>query len=229
MVRKKAWVEMLTQTMRGLQSRAARAPWAQARHLEEPSDEALLDQARRGDARALDRLARRYQDVVYSVVLGMIRHPEDALDLTQDILVKAFGVLDRFAGRSAFRTWLFRIAINRCIDYRRRKSLSVVSLEDETLKSVGFEPVSRSDWGDPARTLDAKELEQEVLRAVDSLPEPLRTAVVLHDIEGMELGQLAEALGCRTGTAKSRLFRGRERIRRRITSLYSSTSANAGS
>lgn len=185
-----------------------------------PSDDVLVARARVGDREALDLLARRYQDHVYSIVLGMVHNPEDALDLAQDVLARAFGGLDRFAGRSGFYTWLYRIAVNRCIDFRRRKAPETVSLEDESLKAIGYEPEARSDYGDPVGALNAKELQREVERAVAALPDKLKVVVVLHDVEGLELGEVAQILGCRTGTAKSRLFRARERIRQRIAGLY---------
>ncbi|HEY3284811.1 MAG TPA: sigma-70 family RNA polymerase sigma factor [Armatimonadota bacterium] len=187
---------------------------------EVPSDEALVNRARHGESDALDTLVRRYQDQVYTIVLGMVHNAEDALDLTQDVFVRAFSGLERFAGRSGFYTWLYRIAVNRCIDHRRRKTPDTVSLDDEALRSVGYEPVSRSDYGDPVGSLQAKELEKEISRAVAALPDKLQTVVVLHDIEGLELAEIAQILGCRSGTAKSRLFRGRERIRQRISSVF---------
>jgi RNA polymerase sigma-70 factor (ECF subfamily) len=179
------------------------------------SDDALVARVRSGDRDAFALLVSRYQDRVYSIAHGFVRDPDDALDLVQDTFVKAFQALPRFRGGSSFYTWLYRIAVNNCKDFLRRRAVRpAVSLEDERLQDVGFEPVSADPHADPLGMAERKELCAAVRAAVAMLPEKLRIAVVLHDIEGIPQQEVAEILKCPLGTVKSHVFRGRNRLRK---------------
>jgi len=183
------------------------------------TDDALVARVCAGDRDAYAVLVSRYQDRLYSVTHSFVRDPEDALDLVQDTFVKAFQALPRFRGGSSFYTWIYRIAVNNCKDFLRRRAVRpAYSLEDEQLHDVGFEPVSADPEGDPAGTAERRELCAAVREAVARLPEKLRLAVVLHDIEGLPQQDVADILKCPLGTVKSHVFRGRARLRKLLGS-----------
>ncbi|MBI3945963.1 MAG: sigma-70 family RNA polymerase sigma factor [Armatimonadetes bacterium] len=177
-------------------------------------DDALVARARAGEQDAFETLVRRYQDRVYTIIHGFVRDPEDALDLTQDTFVKAYQALGRFRGGASFYTWVYRIAVNNCKDaLRRRASRPWLSLEDEHFQELGFEPAA-DPGNDPAEVVEADEMRVVVRRAVAMLPEKLRAAITLHDLEGIPQQEVARILGCPLGTVKSHVFRGRARLRK---------------
>jgi RNA polymerase sigma-70 factor, ECF subfamily len=178
------------------------------------TDEAVVERVLNGETDAFGILVQRYQDRVYSAIRNYVGHGEDALDLTQDVFVKAFAGLNSFRGNSAFYTWLYRIAMNTAVDFlRKRPALRMASLDDEVLREIGFEPIAKDPMSDPERT--ACELIQAgVLRnAIAKLSHKLKTALVLHDIEGLSQEEVAEILNCPVGTVKSRVSRARMEIR----------------
>jgi RNA polymerase sigma-70 factor (ECF subfamily) len=196
----------------GRSHRSAQEPIAPA---EEPPDAILVREARGGDSGAYGELVRRYQDRVYTITYGLIQNHEDALDLTQDVFLRAHGSLRQFREESVFYTWLYRIVLNACIDYNRRKKRSPqpCSLDDPVLGETGFEPSDGRTAHQPDRALENKELGRLLRRAIERLPEPQRIAVVLHDIEGLQHKEIATLLNCPIGTVKSRIQRGRNELR----------------
>ena len=181
-------------------------------------DSILVREARGGDAGAYGELVRRYQDRVYTLIYGLIQNHDDALDLSQDVFVRAHRSLNQFREEAVFYTWLYRIALNACIDFNRRKRRSVepFSLDGDLLSDVGFEPSDRRPSSQPERALENKELGRLLRRAIAGLPEPLRVAVVLHDIEGLQQKEIAALLNCPIGTVKSRIQRGRCELRLKL-------------
>ena len=181
-------------------------------------DAILVRQARGGDAGAYGELVRRYQDRVYTLIYGLIQNHDDALDLTQDVFVRAHSSLDRFREEAVFYTWIYRIALNACIDFKRRKQHSIepFSLDGDLLGDAGFEPPDCRPSSQPERALENKELGRLLRRAIAGLPEPLRIAVVLHDIEGLQQKEIAALLNCPIGTVKSRIQRGRCELRLKL-------------
>lgn len=181
-------------------------------------DTILVREARGGDALAYGELVRRYQDRVYTVIYGLIQNHDDALDLTQDVFVRAHRSLRQFREEAVFYTWLYRIALNACIDFNRRKQRSVepFSLDGDLLGGVGFEPYDQRPSSQPERALENKELGRLLRRAIAALPEPLRVAVVLHDVEGLQQKEIAALLHCPLGTVKSRIQRGRCELRLKL-------------
>ena len=181
-------------------------------------DNILVREAKAGDQAAFGELVRRYQDRIYTIVLGQLLSREDALDLTQEVFLKAHRRLADFREDCVFYTWLYRIAINSCIDFarRRRRQQEPFSLEGEVLSEAGYEPVDERVGADPERFLVNKELGALLRNAVQALPEPLRLAVILHDIEGLPQKDIADIMGCPLGTVKSRIQRGRYELRDRL-------------
>jgi RNA polymerase sigma-70 factor (ECF subfamily) len=181
-------------------------------------DSLLVREAKQGSEPAFGELIRRYQDKIYTIVFGQLLSREDALDLTQEVFLKAHGKLGLFREDSIFYTWLYRIAVNTCIDFarRRRRGQDPVPLEGELLGEIGYEPVDARVSVDPERSLVNKELGTLLRSFIQALPEPLRMAVILHDIEGLPQKEIAAIMGCPLGTVKSRIQRGRSELRDRL-------------
>lgn len=163
-------------------------------------DAALIAAARDGDRVAFGALVRRHEDRVFAVCLRTLRDREAALDAAQDTFVTVFRKLDRFDGRSAFTTWLHRVAVNTCLDRLRREKRRRTSPLDDHL-----------DPADPLahETIEAAGLRPELQAALDDLPAEFRSAVILVDVLGFGTEDAAEVLGVARGTIKSRAFRGR--------------------
>lgn len=201
----------------------AQMSWGRVRRMEaavdrRDADAALVRAAREGDADAYGALVEQYQDRIYSLVLGYAPDREDALDLTQEIFVKAYRGLSGFRSDSGFYTWLYRIAVRHCIDFRRRRQRrgETVALDGEILGEMGFEPVDTAPGSDPERMLMSRSLRGAIQKGLHALAEPFRTAVVLHDVEGLAQDEIARIMGCPLGTVKSRIQRGRAHLRRSL-------------
>lgn len=181
------------------------------------SDEALVSRVRAGDQDAFALLIARYQDRIYTLAYSFVRESDDALDLVQETFVKAYRGIERFRGSASFYTWLYRIAVNTCKDHlRKRGCRPAISLEDDQLQESGYEPVARDRHSDPVGVAETKELRTAVHAAVSQLPEKLRTAIVLHDIQGLPQQEVAAIMNCPLGTVKSHVFRGRTQLRKML-------------
>ncbi len=181
-------------------------------------DTLLVRDTKLGRQEAFGELVRRYQDKIYTIVYGQLLSREDALDLTQEIFLKAHRNLPNFREESIFYTWIYRISVNTCIDFarRRKRAQEPFSLEGEVLTEAGFEPVDERPTTDPERAAVNREMGALLQRWIQQLPEPLRMAVILHDIEGLPQKDIAAIMGCPLGTVKSRIQRGRFELRDRL-------------
>ena len=181
-------------------------------------DTVLVREAKAGSSEAFGQLIRRYQDKIYTIVFSQLSSREDALDLSQEVFLKAHRRLPDFREDCVFYTWLYRIAVNSCIDFarRRKRTQEPFSLEGEVLAQAGYEPVDERAHADPERSLVNKELGGRLRAAIMALQEPLRLAVILHDVEGLAQKEIAAIMGCPLGTAKSRIQRGRYELRERL-------------
>ncbi len=164
------------------------------------SDLDLIEAARNGDRAAFDALLRLHEDRVFSICLATIRDRELALDATQETFITLFRKLDRFDGRSAFTTWLYRVTVNTCYDVLRRAARHAADPLPET-----HDPADPGS-NDPFESADVR---PDIADALASIPSEFRAAVVLSDLEGLPLGEVAEILDVPIGTVKSRVFRGR--------------------
>ncbi len=183
-------------------------------------DAVLVEQCRRGDSGAIERLILRYQNRIYNVILKICANTDDAADLTQDTFVKVLENIDRFRGQSSFYTWAFRIAVNLTLSYcKRNVRLGITSLDTEDYGSGDRAKASLKDFladdssPDPAAVAQNKELCGLAIKALMRLDEVQRTVVVLRDIEDMSYAQIAEVLEVELGTVKSRLSRARGNLR----------------
>jgi RNA polymerase sigma-70 factor (ECF subfamily) len=180
---------------------------------ERDADQLLVERVQRGDKRAFDLLVRKYQHRVIAVITRYVRDPDEAMDVAQEAFIKAYRALDRFRGDSAFYTWIFRIAVNTAknhiVSRGRRPPDADVEVEDaEHFEGGGW----LHEVANPENELFKDELERAVYRALEKLPEDLRTAVTLREIDGLSYEEIAEVMDCPVGTVRSRIFRAREAI-----------------
>jgi len=168
-----------------------------------------------GDRGAFDDLVERYKDIVYAVAYRFAREPEQALDLAQDVFVRAYRGIKSFRGKSSFSTWLYRVAINTCIDYTRKRSRSVDSktVPEEVVEYAGAEPLDIVPPRGPDAQLLAGELGEQIGKAIEALPPYHRSVFVLYEIEGLSYREIAEVVGCSIGTVMSRLHYARKKLR----------------
>ena len=180
------------------------------------ADQKLVQRAQRGDLRAFDLLVLKYQGRISALVSRYISDPGEVEDVTQEAFIKAYRALERFRGDSAFYTWLYRIAANAAKNYlvaKGRRPRSDASIEDaEAFDEFGLS----SDSGSPEAIAMGDELVRVVDTAMQALPEELRAALTLRELEGLSYDDIAEVLGCPVGTVRSRIFRAREAIDERV-------------
>ena len=182
-------------------------------------DAEVIRKVRAGDADAFGALVERYGARIARLVRGFVRNEEDARDVVQDAFVKAFARLDRFDGRSAFYTWLYRIAANTAMDHnkkvrRRPPALPLEPPHEEDERPSAAAPPAPGP--SPVHGAMTAELRREIDDALDSLPAVYREVVVLRELEGLSYEDISRALGVSRGTVESRLFRARERLRARL-------------
>ena len=187
---------------------------ALTREQEREEDRALIETVLKGDATAYRGLVERYEQRIYNVVYGMVRNQEDARDLAQDTFIKAYNNLHRFRLESSFYTWLYRIAMNVCIDFHRRRKLRRTEEFDEGIAARGsdgtIDPMHRKL--DPGKDLERKQLREKIMAAMDELPEDQKQIIVLREIDGMSYKEIAEVLDIPEGTVMSRLFYARKKL-----------------
>ena len=170
----------------------------------------LIERAGRGDAAAFEQLIAEHESRMYAVALRMCGNREDAQDCLQEAMIRIYRAISSFKGQSSFATWAYRITMNSCLDeLRRRKNRQATSLD--ALLDVGFSPADEDNT--PEHFSLAEERKRVLERAIGSLPEDMRSAVVLRDVQGMSYEQIADVLDTNVGTIKSRISRGRERLR----------------
>ncbi|HEY9172749.1 MAG TPA: sigma-70 family RNA polymerase sigma factor [Verrucomicrobiae bacterium] len=179
------------------------------------ADEAeLVRSAQRGDLQAYDELVRRYQERIYATIYHMTANHEDANDLAQDTFIKAHQAIKSFKGGSSFYTWLYRIAVNKTINFlKQRRNRPHMSLNDLDV-NVENDPdlVSLVSDKTPRREAALAELQEKLNEAMQKLSEDHRLAVTLHDVQGVPHEEIAKIMDCNIGTVRSRLFYARQQL-----------------
>ncbi len=181
---------------------------------ERDADLILVERVRKGDKRAFELLMEKYRRKIGRLLARMVRDPEEVEDIAQETFIKAYRALPQFRGDAAFSTWLYRIAVNTAKNYlaaRNRNMLTVSEVSGEE-EEGGDERYAVSDIDTPDAHLLSKQIAYAVNEAVEALPEELRTAITLREIEGMSYEDIANFMGCPIGTVRSRIFRAREAI-----------------
>lgn len=178
---------------------------------EQDDELALVERHRQGDPSAFEEIFTRYQGMVYNLALRMSGNREEAADLSQDVFLRVYRHVGRFKGRSTLKTWIYRVALNCCRSRRaRRWPLTQELPEAEALEEL------QERRSTPERDALARDAGRLVGRALEQLPSPYREAVVLRDIEGLSYTEIADILEVRIGTVRSRIARGRERLRQLV-------------
>lgn len=183
-------------------------------------DLTLVKRVQRGDQAAFDLLVRKYQHKVANIIARYVYDSAEIEDITQEVFVKAFRAIGGFRGDSAFYTWLYRIAINTAKNFlvaqSRRPPNTDVEAQDAELTEAGR---NLREIGTPESNALSHELAERVSKAVADLPEDLRTAITLRELEGLSYDEIASVMDCPIGTVRSRIFRAREAIDRQLRPL----------
>ncbi len=183
-----------------------------------PDDRAQVEAARRGDEKAFRTLVERYQRRIYQLALGMVKDPDEAMDIVQETFVRVHRYLPGFKGDSSFFTWTYRIATNLCLDASRKKSRGErVDLEDSDQAELeaAMEPPSAALSGPQRATLNA-ELRDKLQEALSSLSDNHRAILLLRELDGLSYEELSQVLGIRKGTVMSRLFHARLKMQNKL-------------
>ena len=186
------------------------------------SDLSLVRRVQRGDKGAFDALVLKYQHKLVKLVTRYVRNPAEAEDIAQEAFIKAYRALPQFRGDSAFYTWLYRIAINTAKNAVVSRDRSPVDYDfDRDSIDESYDMQGRlKDSETPEGLVLTDEIRQTVNAAIEQLPEDLRTAIVLRELEGLSYEQIAASMGCPVCTVRSRIFRAREAIDRRLREVF---------
>ncbi len=186
-------------------------------------DQLLVERVQKGDTKAFDVLVGKYQHKIISLISRYVSDHSEAMDVAQEAFIKAYRALPRFRGDSAFYTWLYRIAINTAKNHlvalSRRPPQSDVDASDAEQYTVD---TRLKDRGSPEHELLREEIENTIHQAISDLPDDLRVAITLREMEGMSYEEIATTMDCPIGTVRSRIFRAREAIDHRLRPLLDS-------
>jgi len=183
-------------------------------------DQELVKRVQNGEKAAFDILVRKYEHKLANVIGRYIRDPSEVLDVAQEAFIKAYRALPNFRGDSAFYTWLYRIAINTAKNHLVASNRRPPNDDIDAQDAEQFESGSGlKEYATPERMALQSELASTIQDAIDDLPEELRTAIVLRELDGLSYEDIASAMDCPIGTVRSRIFRARDAIETRIRPL----------
>jgi RNA polymerase sigma-70 factor (ECF subfamily) len=183
-------------------------------------DQTLVEQVQRGDKQAFDVLVLKYQNKIIHLVNRYVHDSDEARDVAQEAFIKAYRAIGRFRGDSAFYTWLYRIAINTAKNYlvaggRRPPRNDIDAQDAEQYEGA----TGLREYATPERLLQRDEIQAAIVEAIDDLPDDLRTAITLRELEGLSYEEIAQTMDCPIGTVRSRIFRARDAIDTRLRPL----------
>ena len=189
--------------------------------LTQEEDQQLVERVQRGDKRAFDLLVLKYQHKILGLIVRFVHDTHEAQDVAQEAFIKAYRALGNFRGDSAFYTWLYRIGINTAKNYlvsQGRRAPTSTSFDSE--EAENFEDGDQlRDINTPERLMMTRQIGETIEEAMAALPEELRTAIMLREIEGLSYEEIANIMECPIGTVRSRIFRAREAIAERLRPL----------
>jgi RNA polymerase sigma-70 factor (ECF subfamily) len=186
----------------------------------EVTDKELVKRVQKGDKGAFDLLVLKYEHKIVNLVMRYVRDPEQALDISQEAFIKAYRALPRFRGDSAFYTWLYRIAVNTAKNHlaaQRRRPVNV-ELDLQDPEQYGLHAMLK-ETDTPEAVSISNELQETLEKAIASLPDDLRTAIILRELDGMSYEEIAQTMDCPVGTVRSRIFRARDAIGKKVGTL----------
>ncbi|MEW5893169.1 MAG: RNA polymerase sigma factor RpoE [Pseudomonadota bacterium] len=178
-------------------------------------DRQLVERVKRGDKRAFELLVEKYRRKLTRLLSRMVRDPDEVEDIAQETFIKAYRALPQFRGDAAFYTWLYRIGVNTAKNYLAAKGKAMPTVTERALPDQDEEAEERlvaQDINTPESELLSKQVALAVNEAVEALPEELRTAITLREMEGLSYEEIANLMACPIGTVRSRIFRAREAI-----------------
>ena len=186
----------------------------------ESTDKELVKRVQKGEKGAFDLLVLKYEHKIVNLVMRYVRDPEQALDISQEAFIKAYRALPRFRGDSAFYTWLYRIAVNTAKNYlaaQRRRPMDIeLDLQDPEQYGLHAK-LKESDT--PEGLALSQELQDTLESAIAALPDDLRQAIILRELDGMSYEEIAQTMECPVGTVRSRIFRARDAIGKKVGTL----------
>jgi RNA polymerase sigma-70 factor (ECF subfamily) len=190
-------------------------------------DQRLVERVQGGDKRAFDVLVLKYQHKIVKLVMRYVHDQSEALDVTQEAFIKAYRAIPKFRGDSAFYTWLYRIAINSAKNHIVAKQRRPMEYDLDLQESGGYEAHAQlRDNDSPERIAQREELRESLQTAIDTLPEELRVAIILREIDGMSYEEIAGAMDCPVGTVRSRIFRARDALDKAIRTYVGEAEEN---
>jgi RNA polymerase sigma-70 factor (ECF subfamily) len=190
------------------------------------TDLQLVRKVRKGDRAAFDLLVLKYQSRIASIISRYVFDSHEVMDLTQETFVKAFRAIDRFRGDSAFYTWLYRIAVNTAKNYLEARSRRPQSSVDSADAENYDDGQRLRDIASPEKLLQRDQLQRALNKAIDALPEELRSAFLLREYDGLSYEDIARILECPIGTVRSRIFRARDAVDRHLGPLLNHSASN---
>ena len=187
---------------------------------EKAIDQELVKQAQAGDTKAFEMLVTRYQQKVANIISRYVRDRDEVLDVAQEVFIKVYKALPRFRGDSAFYTWIYRIAINTSKNHLVARSRRIQNSDVEPEEAERYaSALEMQNFDTPEAEFARQEIEAAVTKAVDELPEDLRSAIVMREVDGLSYEEIAKAMDCPIGTVRSRIFRARDAIDRALKPL----------
>jgi RNA polymerase sigma-70 factor (ECF subfamily) len=175
----------------------------------------LVEQSRNGDVDAFEELIKDYKKIAYNIALRVLRNVEDAEDASQEALIKVYKSIQNFNMQSSFKSWMYRIVVNTCIDFKRKKNINAVSI-DENIDLGGnkeFQIEIADDTNNPDILIEKNFNSKLISDAVGRLEDDFKTIIILRDIQGFSYSEISEMLNCNLGTVKSRLNRARKSLK----------------
>ena len=184
------------------------------------ADKEIIERVKNGDKKAYDLLVLKYQQRVINLISRFIKNHADALDVSQETFIKAYKALPNFRGESAFYTWLYRIAVNTAKNHLTVQSRKITKSDYDVTEIEQIEGnMTLTEQATPENLLFKDELQETVLNTIENLPEDLKSAIMLREIEGLSYEEIAAVMECPVGTVRSRIFRARETIDKKIKPL----------